>query len=63
MYINLNVFEWIIQTNYNLIYTVNNEKLKGPKFGESANKSIWQKKVWQIHPELQVCMNIYAIGE
>ena len=25
-----------------------NEKLMGLKFGESANKSVWQKKV---HPE------------
>ena len=28
------------------IYIVNDEKLAGLKFGESANKSAWQKKVW-----------------
>ena len=38
-------------------YTVNDEKLAGLKFGESANESVWQKKVWRIHPEFEyVCM-------
>ena len=32
--------------------TVNDEKLIGLKFGESANKSVWRKEVWQIHPKL-----------
>ena len=49
----------------------NKEKLVGLKFGESANKSVWQKKVWRIHPELQVYIYGYqthirlicAIGE
>ena len=31
--------------------TVNNKKLAGLKFGESANKSAWRKKVWRIHPD------------
>ena len=26
----------------------------GLKFGKSARKSIWKKRVWQIHPELQI---------
>ena len=34
--------------------TVNDKNLAGLKFGESANKSVWWKKVWQIHPKLQV---------
>ena len=40
---------------------VNDEKLAGLKFGESANQSVWQKKVWQIHAELQVCVDIRLI--
>ena len=42
------------------------KKLAGAKFGESANESVWWKKVWRIYPELQVCMDIRlicAIGE
>ena len=30
--------------------TVNDESLEGLKFGESAKKSIWRKKVWRISP-------------
>ena len=43
------------------VHTVNDEKLAGLKFGECANKSVWWKKVWQIYPELQVCMDIRLI--
>ena len=50
--------------------TINDEEFVGLKFIESANKSVWWKKVCQIHPELQVCMwgyihicLIFAIGE
>ena len=32
--------------------TINDKKLAGLKFGQSTNKSAWQKKVWQVHPEL-----------
>ena len=38
--------------------TVNDEKLAGLN-DESVNKSVWWKKVWRIHPELQVCMDMY----
>ena len=38
-----------------------NDKLEGLKFGESANKSVWRKKVWRIHPESQLCMDIRLI--
>ena len=31
-------------------YTVNNETLEG--LGESANKPVWRKKVWQIYPKI-----------
>ena len=40
------------------VYTVNDKSLEGLKFGESAKKSIWQKKVWQISPRILVVYNI-----
>ena len=42
---------------------VSDKKLAGLKFGESANKSVWWKKVWRIHPELQVRMDICAFDK
>ena len=33
------------------VYTINDKKLM-TGLCESANRSVWQKKVWQIHPEL-----------
>ena len=42
-------------------YTVNDESLEGLKFGESAKKSIWQKKVWRISPCILVVYNISYI--
>ena len=42
-----------------VIATINDEKLEKLKFGESANKSVQWKKVWQNHPELQVCIYGY----
>ena len=44
----------------NLLHTVNDEKLAELKFGESANKSVWRKKVWRIHPELQAYIAMYG---
>ena len=38
--------------------TVNDESLEGLKFGESAKKSIWRKKVWRISPRILVVYNI-----
>ena len=47
--------------------TINNEKLVGLKFGESANKSVWRKKVGEFIQNCNyVCMDIRlicAIGE
>ena len=59
-------YDLLMQLPQIILCSVNDENLVGLKFGESANKSVWQKKVWQIHPELQVCMDIrliFAIGE
>ena len=33
------------------------EKLAGLKFGEPANKSVWQKKVWQVCMDIVQLMN------
>ena len=55
-----------VKSSSNKLHTINVKKLVGLKFGKSANKSVWQKKVWQIHPELQACMDvrlIFAIGK
>ena len=41
--------------------TVNDESLEGLKFGESAKKSIWRKKVWRISPRILLVYNILAI--
>ena len=41
--------------------TVNDESLEGLKFGESAKKSIWRKKVWRISPRILVVYNISYI--
>ena len=41
-----------------IVATVNDESLEGLKFGESAKKSIWRKKVWQISPRILVVYNI-----
>ena len=41
-----------------IVATVNDENLEGLKFGESAKKSIWRKKVWQISPRILVVYNI-----
>ena len=32
--------------------TVNNKRLTGLKFGESANIFVWQKKGYQIYPKI-----------
>lgn len=40
------------QNIYLSLYTVNNYSLGGLQFGELAMKSVGQKKVGQIHPEL-----------
>ena len=40
------------------LHTVNDESLEGLKFGESAKKSIWRKKVWRISPRILVVYNI-----
>ena len=42
-------------------YTVNDESLEGLKFGDSAKKSIWRKKVWRISPRILVVYNISYI--
>ena len=38
--------------------TVNDKSLEGLKFGESAKKSIWRKKVWRISLRILVVYNI-----
>ena len=37
-----------VYTYHLKLHTVKGASLEGLKFGESAKKSIWQKKVWQI---------------
>ena len=56
MYIYMYVY--IYMYIYMYVYTVNDESLEGLKFGESAKKSIWRKKVWQISPRILVVYNI-----
>ena len=46
---------------YKKPHTVNDESLEGLKFGESAKKSIWRKKVWRISPRILVVYNISYI--
>ena len=49
-YIETNMQAHKVHTN-----TVNDESLAVLKFGESAKKSIWRKKVWRnFHPRSQV---------
>ena len=56
--INLNLQ---IQCLVEVSNTVNDESLEGLKFGESAKKSIWRKKVWRISPRILLVYNILAI--
>ena len=45
----------LVVSHTSFLNTVNDESLAVLKFGESAKKSIWRKKVWRnFHPRSQV---------